>query len=142
MIEIHGPTHGYLFHSFPSPLTNARSDAYAGQSFENRTPFMPRAVKAVRVVRGESEKPLFVRLSASDWAEGPEEDSDGKWLQWGIEQTILLTGWLKKLGVDLIDVGSGGNRPAQKIPQASFRGTRYGTQFASYLSAAKRTIWI
>jgi 2,4-dienoyl-CoA reductase-like NADH-dependent reductase (Old Yellow Enzyme family) len=71
-------------------------------------------VKAIRSVWGE--KPLFVRLSASDWAEGPEKDSDGKWLQWGIEQTILLTGELKKLGVDLIDVSSGGNWAAQKIP--------------------------
>jgi hypothetical protein len=51
------------------------------------------------------ERSLFVRLSASDWAEGPGKDldSDGKWLQWDIEQTILLTGELKKFGVDLID---------------------------------------
>ena len=71
-------------------------------------------VKAIRAVW--EDKPLFVRLSASDWAEGPEKDSDGKWLQWGIEQTILLTGELKKLGVDLIDVSSGGNWAAQEIP--------------------------
>jgi 2,4-dienoyl-CoA reductase-like NADH-dependent reductase (Old Yellow Enzyme family) len=57
-----------------------------------------------------------VRLSATDWAEGPEKDADGKWLQWGIEQTVLLAGELKKLGVDLIDVSSGGNWAAQKIP--------------------------
>jgi len=57
-----------------------------------------------------------VRLSATDWAEGPEKDADGKWLQWGIEQTVLLTGELKKLGVDLVDVSSGGNWAAQKIP--------------------------
>jgi 2,4-dienoyl-CoA reductase-like NADH-dependent reductase (Old Yellow Enzyme family) len=71
-------------------------------------------VKAVRALWGE--KPLFVRLSASDWAEGPEKDADGKWVQWGIEQSILLTGELNKLGVDLIDVSSGGNWAAQKIP--------------------------
>ena len=71
-------------------------------------------VKAIRAVW--EDKPLFVRLSASDWAEGPEKDSDGKWLQWGIEQTILLTGELKKLGVDLIDVSFGGNWAAQEIP--------------------------
>ncbi|KAN0118536.1 hypothetical protein V8E52_004959 [Russula decolorans] len=59
------------------------------------------------------EKPLFVWLSA---AEGPKKDTDGKCLQWGIEQTILLTGELKKLGFDLIGVSSGGNWPAQKIP--------------------------
>ena len=56
-----------------------------------------------------------MRLSATDWAGGPEKDSQGRWLQWGIEQTILLTGELKKLGVDLIDVSSGGNLSAQKV---------------------------
>ena len=71
----------------------------------------------VKAVRAEwREKPLFVRFSASDWAEGPEKDSDGKWLQWGIEQSILLTAELKKLGVDMVDVSSGGNWAAQKIP--------------------------
>ena len=57
-----------------------------------------------------------MRLNASDCAEGPEKDSDGKWLQWGIEQSILLTGELKKLGVDLIDVSSGGNWAVRRIP--------------------------
>ena len=57
-----------------------------------------------------------MRLSATDWADGPEKDADGKWLQWGIEQTVLLAGELKKLGVDLVDVSSGGNWAAQKIP--------------------------
>jgi hypothetical protein len=56
-----------------------------------------------------------VRLSATDWAEGPEKDANGKWLQWGIEQTVRLTGELKQLGVDLIDISSGGNWAAQKI---------------------------
>ena len=56
-----------------------------------------------------------MRLSATEWAEGPEQDSEGKWLQWGVEQTILLTGELKKLGVDLVDVSSGGNWSAQKV---------------------------
>jgi len=114
-IEVHG-AHGYLLHSFLSPLTNTRSDRYGGQSFENRTRFLLRVVKAVRAAW--AERPLFVRLSATDWAEGPEKDADGKWLQWGIEQTILLAGELKKLGVDLVDVSSGGNWAAQKIPVA------------------------
>jgi len=112
LIEIHG-AHGYLFHSFLSPLTNTRRDAYGGQSFENRTRFMLRVVKAVRAAW--RERPLFVRLSATDWAEGPEKDADGKWLQWGVEQTTLLSGELKKLGVDLIDISSGGNWEAQRI---------------------------
>ncbi|KAI0301146.1 FMN-linked oxidoreductase, partial [Multifurca ochricompacta] len=111
-IQIHG-AHGYLIHSFLSPLTNTRSDIYGGQSFENRIRFPLRVVEAVRAAWGD--RPLFVRLSATDWAEGPEKDVEGKWLQWGIEQTILLSGELKKLGVDLIDVSSGGNWEAQKI---------------------------
>jgi hypothetical protein len=82
------------------------------------------------------EKPLFVWLSA---AEGPKKDTDGKCLQWGIEQTILLTGELKKLGFDLIGVSSGGNWPAQKIPV--FPGYQVRI-FTSYPSAGKRTIWI
>jgi 2,4-dienoyl-CoA reductase-like NADH-dependent reductase (Old Yellow Enzyme family) len=100
-------------HSFLSPLTNTRSDSYGGQSFENRTRFLLRVVKSVRAAWGD--RPLFVRLSATDWAEGPEKDADGKWLQWGIEQTVRLTGELKRLGVDLIDISSGGNWAAQKI---------------------------
>ena len=111
-IQVHG-AHGYLLHSFLSPLSNTRLDDFGGQSFENRIRFPLRVVEAVREAWGD--KPLFVRLSATDWAEGPEKDSQGRWLQWGIEQTILLTGELKKLGVDLIDVSSGGNWSAQKV---------------------------
>jgi 2,4-dienoyl-CoA reductase-like NADH-dependent reductase (Old Yellow Enzyme family) len=72
-----------------------------------------RIVEAVREACGD--RPLFVRLSATDWAEGPEKDLEGRWLQWGVEQTILLAGELKKLGVDLIDLSSGGNWSAQKV---------------------------
>jgi 2,4-dienoyl-CoA reductase-like NADH-dependent reductase (Old Yellow Enzyme family) len=102
-----------LLHSFLSPISNTRTDDYGGQSFENRIRFPLRVVEAVREAWGD--RPLFVRLSATDWAEGPEKDSQGAWLQWGIEQTILLTRELKRLGVDLIDVSSGGNWSAQKI---------------------------
>ncbi|KAI0290865.1 hypothetical protein BC826DRAFT_1187104 [Russula brevipes] len=87
LIEIHG-AHGYLVHSFLS-LTNTRRDAYGGQSFENRTRFILRVAKA---------------------AEGPEKGVDGKWLQWGVEETILLSGELKKPGVNSIDIGSGGKQ--------------------------------
>ena len=63
------------------------------------------------------DKPLFVRISASDWAQelGPEKSPDGKWNWWGIEQSVILAGELEKLGVDLIDVSSGGNYSKQKI---------------------------
>jgi 2,4-dienoyl-CoA reductase-like NADH-dependent reductase (Old Yellow Enzyme family) len=111
-LEFHG-AHGYLIHQFLSPLSNTRSDHYGGQSFENRIRFPLRVIEAVREAWGD--RPLFVRLSATDWAEGPEKDSEGRWLQWGVEQTVLLVGELKKLGVDLIDLSSGGNWSAQKV---------------------------
>ena len=111
-IQIHS-AHGYLLYQFLSPLSNTRSDEYGGQSFENRIRFLLRVVKAIRETWGD--KPLFVRVSATDWAEGPEQDSEGKWLQWGVQQTIMLTGELKKLGVDLVDASSGGNWSAQKV---------------------------
>ena len=63
-----------------------------------------------------------MRLSAPDWAEGPETDSDWKWLQWGIDQCILLTGALKNLGVDLIEgqlranLGSTENSGQARVP--------------------------
>ena len=101
---------------------NTRSDAYGELSFENSTHFLLRVVEAVRTLWGEN--PLFVRFSASDWAEGPEKGSDGKWLQWGVAQSILLTGELKKLGVDLIEVGSGETRQHRRFLPG--RSTKYG----------------
>jgi 2,4-dienoyl-CoA reductase-like NADH-dependent reductase (Old Yellow Enzyme family) len=132
-IQIHG-AHGYLLHSFLSPISNMRSDDYGGQSFENRIRFPLRVVEVVREAWGD--RPLFVRLSATDWAEGPEKDSQGRWLQWGIEQTILLTGELKKLGVDLIDVSSGGNWSAQKV----LVGPGYQVPFAEAVKKAHSDI--
>jgi 2,4-dienoyl-CoA reductase-like NADH-dependent reductase (Old Yellow Enzyme family) len=55
------------------------------------------------------DKPVFVRISATDWDERGEKDSDGNWISWGIEQSKVLAEELKKLGVDLLDVSSGGN---------------------------------
>jgi len=128
-LEFHG-AHGYLIHQFLSPLSNTRSDQYGGQSFENRIRFPLRAIEAVRAAWGD--RPLFVRLSATDWAEGPEKDSEGRWLQWGVEQTVLLAGELKKLGVDLIDVSSGGNWSAQKV----IVGPDYQVPFADVVKKA------
>ncbi|KAF8272835.1 FMN-linked oxidoreductase [Lactarius quietus] len=134
-IEIHG-AHGYLLHSFLSPLSNTRTDNYGGQSFENRIRFPLRVVEAVREAWGD--RPLFVRLSATDWAEGPEQDSQGRWLQWGIEQTIMFTGELKKLGVDLIDLSSGGNWSAQKV----LVGPGYQVPFAEAVKQAHPDIFV
>ncbi|EEB98346.1 hypothetical protein MPER_02161, partial [Moniliophthora perniciosa FA553] len=65
--------------------------------------------------RSAWKKPLFVRISASDWAEGPEKNDDGTWAQWGIEQSTIFAGEMEKIGVDLVDVSSAGNWFKQKI---------------------------
>lgn len=102
VIELHF-AHGYLNHEFLSPLTNVRQDEYGG-SLENRMRFSLEVAKAVRNVVPQN-LPLFVRISATDWAEGG----------WDIEQSIALVKELQKLGVDFIDTSSGGNISSQKI---------------------------
>ena len=102
VIEIHS-AHGYLIHEFLSPLTNQRNDDYGG-SFENRTRFLLEVIKSVKEAWPES-KPLFVRISASDWTDGG----------WTIDDSIKLGTLLKQNGVDLIDCSSGGLVPHQKI---------------------------
>ncbi|EJU00844.1 NADH:flavin oxidoreductase/NADH oxidase [Dacryopinax primogenitus] len=113
-IEIHG-AHGYLIHSFCSPLSNNRTDEYGG-SLENRLRMPIALAKRVREAWGD-DKPIFWRLSSTDWAEGPEQDpTTGEWLQWGIEQCTVLSRELHKVaGIDLIDVSSGGNWKDAKI---------------------------
>lgn len=103
IIEIH-MAHGYLLHEFLSPLTNQRKDAYGG-SLENRMRFPLRVARSVREV-WPSELPVFVRISGVDWVEGG----------WDLEQSIVFCKQLKLLGVDLIDVSSGGLVPNAKIP--------------------------
>ena len=103
VVEIHG-AHGYLLHEFASPLTNRRTDEYGG-SLENRIRLGLRVAKAVRDVWPESH-PLFVRISATDWKEGG----------WDLQQSAELSRKLKGLGVDLIDVSSGGAVPGVQIP--------------------------
>jgi 2,4-dienoyl-CoA reductase-like NADH-dependent reductase (Old Yellow Enzyme family) len=103
VIEIHG-AHGYLINEFLSPLSNYRTDEYGG-SFANRVRFL---LEVVGAVRGEmpEELPLFLRISATEWAEGG----------WTIEDSVELAGVVVSLGVDLIDVSSGGNAIHAKIP--------------------------
>ena len=114
-IEIHA-AHGYLLHNFYSPVSNKRTDEYGG-SFENRIRLLLEIVEQARK-EWSDDKPLFVRISATDWAEqelGPEKGEDGTWKSWGIEQSKMLVGELIKRGVDLVDVSSGGNWVQQKI---------------------------
>ena len=96
--------HGYLLHQFLSPIANQRTDEYGG-SLENRMRFPLEVFDAVRAVL-PADKPLGVRVSATDWVDGG----------WGIEDTLAFADELKKRGVDWIDVSSGGVSPLQKIP--------------------------
>lgn len=102
VIEIHA-AHGYLLHSFLSPLSNQRQDEYGG-SFENRIRIVLEVVDAIKSVWPE-DLPLFIRISASDWTEGG----------WTLEESIQLTKILKNKGVNLVDCSSGGNIPNAKI---------------------------
>ena len=102
VLEIHA-AHGYLLHQFLSPLTNQRTDEYGG-SFENRIRLTLETVTAVQA-EWPSDLPLFVRISATDWAEGG----------WSVEESVQLSQILKEKGVDLIDVSSGGLVSHQKI---------------------------
>jgi 2,4-dienoyl-CoA reductase-like NADH-dependent reductase (Old Yellow Enzyme family) len=108
-IEIHG-AHGYLIHSFYSPISNNRTDKYGG-SLENRLRF---PLEVIRTVRAAWDKPLFLRFSATDWAE-TEKNESGEWVSWGIEQSVELSRRAQAEGVDLVDVSSGGNYVKQTI---------------------------
>ncbi len=104
-VEIHA-AHGYLLHEFLSPLANLRTDAYGG-SFENRVRIVLEVVDAVR--REWPERlPLFVRISATDWADGG----------WNIDESVQLARRLRENGVDLVDASSGGMVHDAKVPVA------------------------
>jgi 2,4-dienoyl-CoA reductase-like NADH-dependent reductase (Old Yellow Enzyme family) len=118
IIEIHA-AHGYLLHEFLSPISNRRSDEYGG-SFENRTRLLLEIVAAVREV-WSSERPLFVRISATDWVE--KSGAEGGW---DLPQSVQLAALLRNRGVDLIDVSSGGN----VLGAAMTLGPGYQTPFS------------
>jgi 2,4-dienoyl-CoA reductase-like NADH-dependent reductase (Old Yellow Enzyme family) len=105
VLEIHA-AHGYLLHQFLSPLSNQRDDQYGG-SLENRMRLLLQVASRLRSVIPD-DLPLFVRISATDWVEGG----------WDIEQSVKLAKRLKAVGVDLIDVSSGGTLPRAHIPVA------------------------
>lgn len=102
-VELHF-AHGYLMHQFLSPLSNQRDDEHGG-SLENRMRFPLAVFDAVRAV-WPADKPLLVRVSATDWVEGG----------WDVEQTIELALRLEAAGCDAIHVSSGGLSPAQQVP--------------------------
>lgn len=125
VLELH-MAHGYLMHEFLSPISNLRTDKYGG-NLENRMRFPLEVARAVRK-KWPQELPLFVRISATDWAKGageininaPSDDS------WGVFESILFARKLKEIGVDLIDCSSGGMLPNAVIPT----GPGYQVPFA------------
>jgi 2,4-dienoyl-CoA reductase-like NADH-dependent reductase (Old Yellow Enzyme family) len=114
LIELHG-AHGYLMHQFMSPLSNHRTDEYGG-SFENRTRIVREVIAAVREA-WPAQLPLWLRISATDWADGG----------WTIDDSVRLASDVRALGVDLIDASSGGLVPHVKIPV----GPGYQVPFAA-----------
>lgn len=94
--EVHA-AHGYLLHSFLSPLSNTRNDEYGGAPLENRMRFPLEVVKAVRETWPKG-KPLFVRISSIDDVEGG----------WSLDDSLVFSKELKNLGIDAIDCSSGG----------------------------------
>jgi 2,4-dienoyl-CoA reductase-like NADH-dependent reductase (Old Yellow Enzyme family) len=96
VVEIHA-AHGYLINEFLSPASNFRKDEYGG-SFENRIRILIEIIEAVKLV-WPAGLPLFVRISASDWADHG----------WTIDDSVKLASIIKNKGIDLIDCSSGGN---------------------------------
>ena len=118
-VQLHG-AHGYLLHQFLSPLSNQRDDEYGG-SLENRMRFPLEVFEAVRSVV-PPERPVTMRVSASDWVPGG----------WDIEQTVAFASALEQRGCSGIHVSSGGLSSAQAI-QA---GPGYQVPFARAVKAA------
>ncbi|MET0990607.1 MAG: NADH:flavin oxidoreductase/NADH oxidase [Glaciihabitans sp.] len=115
VLEIHA-AHGYLLHQFLSPLSNTRTDEYGGD-LAGRARLLLRVVSAVRAAVGDAV-PLFVRFSATDWAEGG----------WDETQTAIVSGLARDAGADLFDISTGGNvsgvtiplQPGYQVPFADF----------------------
>jgi 2,4-dienoyl-CoA reductase-like NADH-dependent reductase (Old Yellow Enzyme family) len=105
-LEIH-MAHGYLLHEFLSPLANRRSDDYGG-SLENRMRFPLEVFGAVRAAF-PADRPVWVRISATDWVDGG----------WDVDSSLALARALKDAGCAAIHVSTGGVSPQQKIPLAA-----------------------
>jgi NADPH2 dehydrogenase len=100
LLELHG-AHGYLIGQFLSPLTNKREDEYGGTQ-ENRVRFLKEIIHAVKTVWPET-KPLQLRVSAEDYAEGGNS----------AKETAALINLIKAMGIDIVNVSSGGTVPAR-----------------------------
>ncbi len=101
-LELHA-AHGYLCHSFQSPISNKRTDQYGG-SFENRIRFTVETAKSMREL-WPKDLPMSTRLSCTDWYEGG----------WTLDESVELAKKLKEIGIDLIDCSSGAGTPLAKM---------------------------
>ena len=120
VVQIHA-AHGYLLHEFLSPLSNRREDEYGG-SLENRMRFPLEVFDAVR--SAFAERPVTVRVSGTDWADGG----------WTIEETVAFAKALEARGCDGVHVSSGGLASGQKVPV----GPSYQVPLARAVKAATR----
>ena len=102
-VQIHA-AHGYLIHQFLSPLSNRRGDGYGG-SPDKRQRFLREVTQAVRGALPESA-PVLIRVSATDWLEGG----------WEVEECARALSAVKGLGLDFVDVSSGGLAPGAQTP--------------------------
>ncbi|MGW3471539.1 NADH:flavin oxidoreductase/NADH oxidase [Saccharopolyspora sp. NPDC000995] len=115
IVELHF-AHGYLAHQFYSPLVNDRTDRYGGD-FDNRVRALLEITEAVRAA-WPANKPLIVRLSATDWVDGG----------WTGDDSVRLSTLLAERGVDLIDVSTGGAVPKADIPIDAGYQVRFARQ--------------
>jgi 2,4-dienoyl-CoA reductase-like NADH-dependent reductase (Old Yellow Enzyme family) len=118
VVEIHA-AHGYLLHEFLSPLSNQREDRYGG-SLENRMRYPLEVIEAVRAAWPD-DRPLLLRVSATDWVDGG----------WDVESSVVLSREAAARGVDLVDVSSAGNDERQQITL----GPGYQVPFAARIRA-------
>jgi 2,4-dienoyl-CoA reductase-like NADH-dependent reductase (Old Yellow Enzyme family) len=121
VIELH-MAHGYLLNEFLSPLSNRRDDDWGGDR-EGRMRFPLRVARAVRAAWPD-QLPLFVRISASDWAEGG----------WTLDDSVVFAARLREEGVDLVDCSSGGMVAHAKVEI----GPGYQVPFARRIRAESR----
>ncbi|SDF29857.1 NADH:flavin oxidoreductase/NADH oxidase [Halorientalis regularis] len=130
--EVHA-AHGYLLHEFLSPVTNTRDDEYGGD-FDGRVRFPLEVIETVREVWPD-DKPVFVRISATDWL--PDRES------WTVADSIRFADRASEAGVDLIDVSAGGIHPDQQIPSGGpGYQIRYGRRVREGCDAASEDLKI
>ncbi|MEF8779784.1 MAG: NADH:flavin oxidoreductase/NADH oxidase [Haloferacaceae archaeon] len=122
VVEIHA-AHGYLLHEFLSPVSNSRDDEYGG-SFRNRTRIVREVASAIREVW---EKPIFMRISATDWIDDRPS--------WTIEDSVQLANDVTELGVDVVTASSGGIDPDRSAPHT---GPNYQVPLAEAIGEGSR----